>query len=793
MPYPFSAARISVKLAGSSLMFALPIALLTFFTVRGLDKDIDFASMEIKGNAVLRPMIRLLESLPDGGTRPAAVDQAFADLGKAMSLHGEALLFTPAELAKRGREKQAPPRVESAWRALRGNTPAPEALDALTADVRVMIAHAGDISNLILDPDLDSYYVMDAVLLALPQTLDRTARAVRQGAELAALPELGLAERKLLAVQAAMLREADQERIEASLNTALKEDENFYGRSDSLQRAVPARLKAYSEAASALAQALEALSEGKPAKPAEIRALGERAMAESIRLWTVCSAELDALLEKRIADYQSRKLRALGLSLSALAVAGLLVTFISRGIVRQLDAIRAFARRVAQGDLDARPQGRATGELAELENDLAVMVKEQRGRLGYAQGLQRSFKVPLLVADNEARVTFTNRELLDFIEVQGEPEDWLGLTVAELVRNDATKETVMSKCLKNNVCVYKAEIEFVTRKGNHRVALVDSDLLHDLDGNVLGVVGVLSDITDIKRHESELQKRNDALALAVESSQDIARELNQAMRRLAERIAQAAEGATHQNARATETVGAVSAMTDSAHHMADLAGEAALSAEDAKGAAQEGAGLVQTAVQAIAAAQAQVLDLQEKMRELGVQADNVGKVLQVIGDIADQTNLLALNAAIEAARAGDAGRGFAVVADEVRKLAEKTMQATHEVGATLDSIRGGAAQTLKATEQAAREIVESTRLAQSSGASLERIVAIVQGAANQAKAIAEAAGGQAGASAQASRAVAEIEDISSSTARGMEEASSALEDVDRQAASLEELIRGMKD
>ena len=38
-----------------------------------------------------------------------------------------------------------------------------------------MTAHAGDTSNLILDPDLDSYYAMDMTLLALPQTQERTA------------------------------------------------------------------------------------------------------------------------------------------------------------------------------------------------------------------------------------------------------------------------------------------------------------------------------------------------------------------------------------------------------------------------------------------------------------------------------------------------------------------------------------------------------------------------------------------------------------------------------------------
>jgi hypothetical protein len=44
---------------------------------------------------------------------------------------------------------------------------------SLVQDVRDMITHAGDTSNIILDPDLDSYYMMDITLLALPQTQAR--------------------------------------------------------------------------------------------------------------------------------------------------------------------------------------------------------------------------------------------------------------------------------------------------------------------------------------------------------------------------------------------------------------------------------------------------------------------------------------------------------------------------------------------------------------------------------------------------------------------------------------------
>jgi len=260
----------------------------------------------------------------------------------------------------------------------------------------------------------------------------------------------------------------------------------------------------------------------------------------------------------------------------------------------------------------------------------------------------------------------------------------------------------------------------------------------------------------------------ETLEVSVQSIRDQSRQLDESSSR-------AREGSTDQQRFISEAASAMEQMNAAVSETAESAEAAASDAEQTMEYAKTGAAVVTKTLDSISAVSGNSQSLAERVAGLGTQAEGVGKIMGVISDIADQTNLLALNAAIEAARAGEAGRGFAVVADEVRKLAEKTMDASRDVGHAIEGIQAQVSQTIEGVQDMTGLADEASVLAHESGRALEEIVSYSGTSSERIRSIASAAMQQSSASEEVTRTITEVHSISKETGEGMEEAAGAVE------------------
>ncbi|MBU2924734.1 methyl-accepting chemotaxis protein [Colwellia sp. 4_MG-2023] len=240
------------------------------------------------------------------------------------------------------------------------------------------------------------------------------------------------------------------------------------------------------------------------------------------------------------------------------------------------------------------------------------------------------------------------------------------------------------------------------------------------------------------------------------SSDHISKEIDQ-LKNMSDLTAQSL---TIHSSETEQAVTAITEMSASASTVADNAKQTALSTKKASDEALSSKNLVLTSSQSVETLVNEVESAAACINTMNDNTQEIVSVLSVIGAIADQTNLLALNAAIEAARAGEQGRGFAVVADEVRSLAARTQSSTAEINDLLAKLTSDAALAVKAmdlTKESCQSTTDNTLLV---GTGLDAMAG----------------------------SIIEINELSTHIATASEEQSHVAEEINRNMASIQEMV-----
>jgi twitching motility protein PilJ len=155
-----------------------------------------------------------------------------------------------------------------------------------------------------------------------------------------------------------------------------------------------------------------------------------------------------------------------------------------------------------------------------------------------------------------------------------------------------------------------------------------------------------------------------------------------------------------------------------------------------------------------------------KASRLGDRSVEIGTIVDLISGISGRTDMLALNATIESVRAGEHGRGFAVIAEEIRKLAERTADATREIGTLVEAIQADTHESIQALGEEQTEMEQEAERVHEAGSALDRISAVAEHSARLVDGISRSANDQVIATQELVRSMQRISEVSHETLEG---------------------------
>ena len=354
-------------------------------------------------------------------------------------------------------------------------------------------------------------------------------------------------------------------------------------------------------------------------------------------------------------------------------------------------------------------------------------------------------------------------------------------------------------------------VSFIWISGSRQAKTIESAVMmleNDGQQNQMAVLNLLDEMGDLADGDLTVRaevRENitgaiaDSINYTIDSLRDLVTGINRASEQVNTATGQAQatsvsllSAAEKQSKQITETTEAVGNMTRSILQVSSNASQASQVAQRSLQAATQGSQAVQNTIAGMNGIREQIQETSKRIKRLGESSQEIGEIVELISDITEQTNILALNAAIQAASAGEAGRGFTVVAEEVQRLAERSSEATKQIGAIVKTIQTDTNSAVAAMEKSTEGVVEGARLSDAAGKALTEIETVSNSLARLIQSISSATEAQTEVASTVAKNMQQIQEITSQTTEGTKLTAESVGQLTKLSEELRDSVAGFK-
>ncbi len=417
-----------------SLVFIAPVVMLISVLWVEMNDEISFAKQERLGVEYLTATRPLMQHLPEHRGMTNAYLNGGADfkskiLSKRKQIAADiaAVDKIDAELGGALGSSRDWKNIKSEWIRLESKAFDLSAKDsfaqhtALIDQFLAFVIHLGDNSNLSLDPDLDSFYLMTAVVQSLPQVTENMGKARGLGAGVAARNAMNMEER----VKLVMLGSA----IQSNLDKTIRGLETAFSKNSALQSVLNISQEKSQKASIHFLDLLNnklAQAEQIDVESTYVFGAGTQAIIANYALYDLILVELDSLLVDRIDASAAERNLLMAIAVFALVLGAYLFMGFYQSVLTAIFGIKEASARMESGDLNVDIDCSSNDECGEVSASFNGMANKFRSVIEEVSGSTNR------LVDSANQMNLTTQQTTEGVRQQQLQTDQVATAINEM-------------------------------------------------------------------------------------------------------------------------------------------------------------------------------------------------------------------------------------------------------------------------------------------------------------------------------------------------------------------------